>query len=1065
MVRRKNLKSLLTPTIITDRDKTMIQRIITWSLNNPVRVLICSVILFLWGLYAIAYTPIDAIPDLSDVQVIIKTPYSGRSPKVIEEQITYPLTTAMMSVPGAKVVRGYSYFGDSFVYILFEPGTDLYWARSRVLEYLNQAISKLPSGVKPELGPDATGVGWVYEYALVDRTGKHDIAQLRSLQDWFLKFELRFVPGVAEVATIGGMVKEYQIILDPTILKGLELSLNTIVDRIKSSNNAGGGSVLELAESEYILRTNGFLTSLKDVEYIPISQSKDGTPIFLKDIARIQLGPELRRGIAELNGEGAVVGGVIVMRSGKNPLQTIEGVKSKLEDLKSGLPKGVEIIPTYDRSAVIERAIHNLFVKLGEESLAVALVCLAFLLHLRSALVVIIPLPLGILAAFLVMYYQGVTANIMSLGGIAIAIGAMVDVAVVLVENSHKQLEHWHKEHPGVQPTHLEYLELLRQGTTQVGPPLFFSLLIITISFLPIFALQGQEGLLFSPLAYTKTYAMAAAAGLSVTLVPALMILFLQKDLPREETNPINRWLISLYHKAITPVLNFPKITISLAGVLLVMTLYPLLRIGSEFMPPLQEGDLLYMPSTFPNISIGKATQVLQQTDKLINQFPEVKNVFGKMGRADTATDPAPLEMLETTIQLKDQNQWRPGMTPEKLIQELDEKVKLPGLTNLWVQPIRNRIEMLSTGIKGTLGLKISGPDLKVIESLGRNIENLLNKLPGTRSVYAERLEGGRYLDISIDRRLAARYGLTIDDIQMAINSAIGGEPITQSVEGLERYPVNIRFPLDWRDSIEKIRQFPIMTPTKALVSLESVAKIELAPGPTMLRLENARPTGLVYIDVQNTDIGSYVSQAKDLLQDQLKLPPGYSVTWSGQYEAMKRANERMLFIVPLTLVSISFLLYAIFRRWLEPFLILISLPFALIGGFWLVYGLGFNLSVAVDVGFIALAGIAAEFGVVLLLYLKMALKHRQDMNQLNTLEDLRQAIIEGAVMRVRPKSMTVAIILAGLFPILIGQGTGSDVMKRIAAPMLGGMITAPLLSMFVIPALYYLWYSRKFRE
>ncbi|MCE2951983.1 MAG: CusA/CzcA family heavy metal efflux RND transporter [Alphaproteobacteria bacterium] len=884
------------------------------------------------------------------------------------------------------------------------------------------------------------------------------MSQLRSLQDWFLKFELRTIPGVAEVATIGGMVKEYQIILNPYTIRALGLSINELVEKVKGANMTGGGSVLELAESEYILRTDGFIRSLADVEQVPVGLSKNGTPVLLKDIATVQLGPQQRRGIAELNGQGEVVGGIIVMRSGKNALETIQAVKNKLNDLKKGLPEGVEIITTYDRSGVIERSIKNLFQKLFEECLIVALVCLAFLLHLRSAFVVILTLPLGILTAFIVMYYQGITANIMSLGGIAIAIGAMVDVAIVMVENIHKHLESWHHKNPKKKLTSANHLNIVREAAIQVGSPLFFSLLIITISFLPIFALQGQEGLLFSPLAFTKTYAMAAAAGLSITLVPALIVFLIKGDLPSEEKNPLNRYLISFYHKAIQPVLEFPKTTLVTALILLCMTFYPLVKIGSEFMPPLQEGDLLYMPSTFPSISIGKASQLLQQTDKMIAKVPEVKSVFGKMGRAETSTDPAPLEMLETTIQLKDPSEWRSGMTLDKLIAELDEKVKVPGLVNLWVQPIRNRIEMLSTGIKGALGLKITGQELKTINSISQEIESLLRTLPSTSSVYAERLQGGRYIDISIKRAQAARYGLNVSDIQDVINVAIGGETITESVEGVERYPINLRYPLDWRDSIEKIRQFPILTPTKALIPLEAVTNIRLVDGPTMLRLENARPSGWVYIDVQNQDIGSYIREAQGFLHTHLKLPTGYSLTWAGQYESMQRANQRMLMIVPLTLLSILFLLYAIFRRWVEPLLIMITLPFAVIGGFWFVYLLGYHLSVAVDVGFIALSGIAAEFGVVLLIYLNMAIKHYEEQGKLKSDKDLKHAIIEGAVMRVRPKSMTVAIILAGLFPIMIGYGTGSDVMKRIAAPMLGGMITAPLFSMFVVPAVYLIW-------
>lgn len=1036
----------------------MISQIIDWSLRFRHLILLGASIILLWGAYVLKQTPVDAIPDLSDIQVIIKTDYPGRAPKVVEEQVTYPLTTSMMAVPGAKEVRGYSSFGNSLVYVLFEAGTDLYWARSRVLEYLNQAISKLPSNVRPELGPDATGVGWIYEYALVDRTGKRDLSQLRSLQDWLLKYELRTVPGVAEVATLGGMVKQYQIILDPYTLRALHLSVGEVIERVKKANSSGGGSILELAEAEYMLQAEGYLKSLQDIKQIPISANKNGTPILLKEVAKIQLGPQLRRGLAELNGQGEVVGGIIVMRSGKNALETIEGVKQKLESLKKSLPDGVEIIPTYDRSKIIKNAINNLFEKLIEESIVVALVCLIFLFHLRSAFVVILTLPLGILSAFLVMYYQGINANIMSLGGIAIAIGAMVDVAIVMVENVHKHMEAWRHQHPGKEATLPQHITLVKEAACEVGPPLFFSLLIITISFLPVFTLQGQEGLLFSPLALTKTYAMAAAAGLSITLVPALIVYLIRGKLPSEDKNPINRVLMRLYLRTIKPVLQFPKTTLLTSFILLALTAYPIARLGTEFMPPLQEGDLLYMPSAFPSLSVGKATQILQQTDKLIAQIPEVETVFGKMGRAETATDPAPLEMVETTIQLKDPSQWRKGMTMDKIIAELDQAVKVPGLVNLWVQPIRNRIDMLSTGIKGSLGLKIAGADLKVIESLGQKVEKLLKEVSGTGSIYAERLQGGRYIDVSINRALAARYGLNISDIQDVINTAIGGETISETVEGIERYPINIRFPLDWRDSLPKLKEFPILTPTQAFIPLGSIADIRFIEGPAMLRLENARPSGWVFIDVRDRDLSSYVKEAQNLVKERLSLPAGYSLTWAGQYESIQRAQQSILMIVPLTLISILFLLYAIFRRWSEPLLIMGTLPFALIGGLWLVYILGYHLSVTVNVGFIALAGVAAEFGVVLLIYLNMSIKKFEEEGKLITLQGLQDAIVEGAVMRVRPKSMTVAIILVGLSPIMFGSGTGSDVMKRIAAPMLGGMITAPILSMFVVPAFYLLW-------
>lgn len=1036
----------------------MINSIIKWSLNNRILVLLAALTMIVAGIYAAKHMPIDAIPDLSDIQVIVKVSYPGRAPKVIEDQITYPLTTTMMSVPGAKVVRGYSFFGDAYVYILFDEGTDLYWARSRVLEYLNQAIGKLPSGVKLELGPDATGVGWIYEYALVDKTGRHDLAQLRSLQDWFLKYELRAIPGVAEVATIGGMVKQYQIIIDPNKLRAFKIPLNKIAEAVRNANQTSGGSVLELGEAEYMIRANGYLQSIQDIENISVGLGNNGIPILLKNVAHIQLGPEIRRGIAELNGQGEVVGGVVVMRYGKNAQEVIKLVKDKLATLQKSLPQGVEIIPTYDRSGVIERSIATLKDKLLEESIVVALVCLLFLFHMRSAFVAIIALPIGILMALTIMRAQGINANIMSLGGIAIAIGAMVDAAIVMIENAHKHLEHYQKKFPKKILSLKERLEMIIKATTEVGPALFFSLIIITLSFIPVFTLQAQEGKLFAPLAFTKTYAMAAASGLSITLIPVLMLYLIKGRIYPEKQNPINRHLMNFYKPWLQKALENPKLVLGIALGFLLITSIPLWRLGSEFMPPLNEGDLLYMPTALPGLSAGKAAQILQQTDKLIATVPEVKTVFGKVGRAETATDPAPIEMLETTIQLKPQAEWRPGMTIEKIIRDLDEVVKLPGLVNVWVQPIRNRIDMLATGIKSPVGIKVTGPDLSVLGAISEQVEALIKTIPGTTSVYAERPLGGRYIDVDINRLAIARYGLNISDIQEMISMAIGGDNISETVEGLERYPINMRFARDWRNSLQKLRDAPILTPQGATIPLASVAEIKVADGPTMLKSENARLSNWIYVDIAGKDLGSYVKQAKKLVAAKIQLPAGYSIGWSGQYEYLERAAARMHVVIPITLAIILFLLYLTFGSVTEALLIMLTLPFALIGGFWLTYLLGFNLSIAVAIGFIALAGVAAEFGVVMLVYLDNAVNRYQVANQLNSIADLKQAIIEGAVQRLRPKTMTIAVIIAGLIPIMIGSGTGSEVMRRIAAPMIGGMITAPLLSLFIVPVIYYLW-------
>jgi Cu(I)/Ag(I) efflux system membrane protein CusA/SilA len=1040
----------------------MIARLIRWSLESRFLVLLATVFVLAWGVWALQRTPVDALPDLSDVQVIIRTQYPGQAPRIVENQVTYPLTTTMLSVPGAKTVRGYSFFGDSFVYVLFEDGTDLYWARSRVLEYLSQIQEQLPRAARPALGPDATGVGWIYEYALVDRTGRHDISQLRAIQDWFLKYELKAVPNVAEVATLGGTVRQYQVVLRPDRLRAFGITHAEVIDAIQAANQEAGGSVLELAEAEYMVRATGYLRDLNDFREIPLRTSVDGIPVQLKDVAWLQLGPELRRGIAELNGEGEVTGGIIVMRSGKNALETIEAVRSKLEKLRGSLPEGVEIVETYDRSELIQRSVRNLTQKLIEEFIVVALVCLAFLFHLRSSFVAIVSLPLGVLAAFIVMYYQGVNANIMSLGGIAIAIGAMVDAAVVMIENAHKHIERWREEHPDRQPTSAEHWKLIGDASIEVGPALFFSLLIITLSFIPIFTLEAQEGRLFSPLAYTKTYAMAAAAGLAVTVVPVLMGYLIRGKIPSENRNPINRFLIRVYQPVLDRVLEWPRATIVIGVVLLALTAVPILRLGGEFMPPLDEGDVLYMPSALPGISAGKVAQLLQQTDRLIKTVPEVATVFGKVGRAETATDPAPLEMFETTIQFKPKDQWREGMTTDKLIEEMDRLVRVPGLSNIWIPPIRNRIDMLATGIKSPVGIKVAGTDLTVIDRVAREIEQAVKDVPGVTSALAERLSGGRYVEVDIDRRAAARYGLNIEDVQSIVTSAIGGETIGETIEGLQRFPISVRYPRELRDSLSDLRALPIVTRSGAQITLGTVANLRVTDGPPMLRSENARLSGWIYVDLRGRDLQSAVQDMQRVVAREVKLPPGYSISWSGQFEYLERAKAKLRVVVPFTLLIVFVLLYLAFRRFDEAALIMAALPFALIGGFWFIYLLGHEVSVATAVGFIALAGVAAEFGVIMLLYLKHAWEARLATGQAPTRESLMDAIREGAVQRVRPKAMTVSVIIAGLVPIMWSHGTGSEVMQRIAAPMVGGMISAPLLSMLVIPAAYLLIRGRR---
>jgi Cu(I)/Ag(I) efflux system membrane protein CusA/SilA len=1033
----------------------MIASIIRWSVSNRFFVLLATAILVGAGLFSLKNTPVDALPDLSDVQVIIKTTYPGQAPQVVEDQVTYPLTTAMLSVPGAVTVRGYSFFGDSFVYVIFDEDTDLYWARSRVLEYLSQVAPSLPANARPQLGPDATGVGWVYLYALQDKTGKHDISQLRSLQDWFLKYELQTVPGVSEVTALGGMVKQYQVKVNPDKLRAFGIPLSLIQTAIKRGNQEIGASVVEMAEAEYMVRATGYIKNVSDLGNIPLGVNKNGTPLLLKDVAEIGTGPQMRRGVAELNGEGETVGGIIVMRFGENAQKTIDGVKAKLEQLKKGLPEGVEVVTVYDRSGLIERAVENLSFKLLEEFAVVALVCIIFLFHVRSSLVAIFSLPVGILAAFAVMYMQGLNANIMSLGGIAIAIGAMIDGAIVMIENMHKHMER-------TPITRENRWQIVAESASEVGPALFFSLLIITVSFVPVFTLEAQEGRMFSPLAFTKTYAMAASAALAITLVPVLMGYFIRGKVLPEHKNPVNRLLTAGYMPVLKKVLSFPKTTLSLALLVFAVGLWPLDKIGSEFIPPLDEGDLMYMPTTYPGISIGKARELLQQTDKLIRTVPEVKTVFGKVGRAETATDPAPLTMIETFIQLKPKDQWREGVTSESLKKELDALVKLPGVTNAWVMPIKTRIDMLATGIKTPVGIKISGPKLSEIQAIGQQLETILADVPGTASVYSERVAGGRYIKVDIQREKAARYGLNIADVQQVVATAIGGMNVSQSVEGLERYPINIRYPQDYRNSPEQLSLLPIVTPSGQRIPLGDVANVIIEDGPPGIKSENARLNGWSFIDIEGVDIGSYVENAQKVVAEQLKLPAGYAISWSGQYEYMQRAKEKLTYVVPLTLGIIVVLLFMNFRNFVEVGIILGTLPLAMVGSIWLMYIQGFNFSVAVGVGFIALAGVAVEIGVIMLVYLNQSyvqmLEECQEKGSSPDEETLRSAVLHGAGMRIRPVMMTAAAIVAGLLPILYGTGTGSEVMSRIAAPMVGGMVSAVVLTLVVVPAIYYLW-------
>ncbi len=1033
----------------------MIQAIIDASLRNRFLVLIAAVLLVAAGVWAVKHTPLDAIPDLSDAQVIILTEYPGQAPQVVEDQVTYPLTTAMLSVPKARVVRGFSFFDSSFVYVIFEEGTDIYWARSRVLEYLNYVRAQLPAGVSPTLGPDATGVGWVYEYALVDRSGRHDLAKLRSLQDWYLRYQLQTVPGVAEVASIGGYVKQYQVEVDPNALLAYGISLGKVKEAIQRSNQDVGGRLIEMAETEYMVRGLGYIRSIDDLNAVPVGVDDNGVPVRLQDIAHVHLGPELRRGAVELNGEGEVAGGVVVMRYGENAMATIERVRAKLEELKAGLPEGVEIVTVYDRGDLIQRAVDNLNFKLIEESIVVSIICILFLLHARSALVAIVSLPLGILAAFLVMKWQGINANIMSLGGIAIAIGAMVDGAIVMIENAHKRLEHAVADQGRALLAH-ERWEAIAQASKEVGPALFFSLLIITVSFLPVFTLQAQEGRLFAPLAYTKTYAMAAAAILAITLVPVLMGYFIRGRILPEARNPINRMLRALHAPLLHQAIRWRGWTLLLAAALLALTVLPVAKLGSEFMPPLDEGDILYMPTTYPGISITKAKELMQQTDRILAGFPEVATVFGKTGRAETATDPAPLSMLETTIRLKPREQWPdPEKTTRELMDEMDAAIRFPGLANAWTMPIKTRIDMLSTGIKTPIGIKVSGPDLAVLQQISEDIERALKALPETLSAFGDRAVGGSYLDFVIDRHAAARYGLTVGDVQDVIQTAIGGMNVTQAVEGLERYPVNLRYPRELRDNLEQLKRVLISTPTGSQIPLSLVAELKLARGAPEIKTEGSRPNAWVYVDITSSDIGGYVEQARQAVADQVKIPPGYSLVWSGQFEYMERAKARLMIVVPLTLLIIFLLLYLNFRNISAPLVVMCSIPFALIGGIWLVYWLGYNLSVAVAVGFIALAGVAAEIGVLVLTFIDHEVARLRRQHARLSAEQIRLAVHTGTAERVRPIAMTATAIIAGLLPIMWGGGTGSEVMQRIAAPMVGGMVSTTLLCLLVLPVIY----------
>jgi len=1035
----------------------MLAAIIQWSIDKRFLLLLLALLISICGSYALKTLPIDAIPDLSDVQVIIRTHYPGQVPQIVEDQITYPISTAMLSVPGAKEVRGYSFFGDSYIFVIFADNTDLYWARSRVQEYLSQLTEQLPKNISPQLGPDATGVGWIYEYALVDHTHSHDLSELRSIQDWYLKYELQSVPGVAEIATLGGMVKQYQVEIDPDKLRGYYLTLANVRRALEDSNQDISGSVLEQAESEYLIRFKGYIKGIRDIGLTSVPTLKRRlsiSSVLIDDIARsIHLGPASRRGIADLNGEGEVVGGIVVMRTGENALKTIEAVQNKLKTLKKGLPKGVELIETYNRANLIHNSIKTLTHQLIEEFFIVVFICALFLYHLRSSLVILFSLPIGILAAFIVMRLQGVNANIMSLGGIAIAIGAMVDASVVILENTHKHIER-------MQLTGTTRLQAIHNASKEVGPPLFFSLLIITLSFLPIFALKGQEAKLFTPLAYTKTYAMATAAIISITLVPALIAYLVKGNIHKETDNPINRFFSSLYHPVINKALHAPGIIIISVAFLVISSLWPLSRLGSEFMPEINEGDILYMPTTLPSISIDKAREILQQTDRLIKTVPEVELVFGKMGRTNSATDPAPLNMMETLIKLKPEEQWRTGMTLNKIKKLLDNRVRIPGIGNAWLMPIQARISMQSTGINTPIGIKINGPDLNTLQTLGQQVEAILQTIEGTQTVYSERSSGARYINVDFDRYALAHFGLSIAEVEEAANIAIGGIDVTYTVEKNERYPINLRYPQSLRDSIPKLKELPIVATEDTYIQLQDIAEIQIVNGPPVIRSENARMTNWIYITTHNTDLGSYIKTAQQALHQQLQLPTGYTLEWSGQYNDMLHAENSMFFIIPITLLITFILIYISLQDIMESLIVMIAVPLALVGSIWFLWLLDYSLSIAVIVGSIALTGVAAEFGIIMIIYLREAVTHASP----TTNSQLMTAVMEGATQRLRPKIMTASVIIIGLLPILVGTGSGSETMKRIAAPMIGGMLTAPVVSMILIPVLFFLWHRKKLK-
>ena len=1031
----------------------MIDKIIEWSAKNRFMVMLCTVAAITSGIWALKNTPLDAIPDLSDVQVIVFTEWQGRSPDLVEDQVTYPIVTSLLAAPQVKVVRGYSFFGLSFVYVIFKDGTDIYWARSRVMEYMQSVSGNLPAGVSPVLGPDATGVGWAFQYVLIDKTGRHDLAELRSLQDWHVRYWVESVPGVAEAASVGGYVKQYQVDIDPNKLVSYNIPLQKVIEAIRRSNNDVGGRVVEYSGREYMVRGLGYIRNVADIRNVPLAVSENGTPVYVRDVANVHLGPDIRRGMADFNGEGEVVGGIVVVRYGENTLAVIKRVKEKLEEIRNSLPEGVEIIPVYDRSDLIERSVRNLKEKLLEESLIVSLVCIVFLFHLRSALVAILMLPVAILMALLGMHFVGINSNIMSLGGIAIAIGTMIDSAIIMIENAHKKLEHWEKEgRKG------DRSQVLIDAAKEVGRPLFFSLLIIAVSFLPVFSLEAQEGRLFKPLAYTKTFAMLAASILSVFLVPTLMLLLIRGKIAPAAKNPINRFLIWIYQPFVHLALRFRKTVLVLAVLAIVSTVPVFYQLGSEFMPPLYEGSLLFMPTGLPGMSIDSAGKAMQLQDKILKSFPEVDTVFGKAGRARTATDPAPLAMIETTITLKPEDQWREGMTPDKLIAEMDQALRMPGISNSWTMPIKARIDMLTTGIRTPIGIKVFGPDLNVIERIGGQLESALRNVPGTRNIFSERVVGGYFMDFTVNREAAARYGLTVGDVEDVIESAIGGKNITTTIEGRERYPVNVRYKREFRAEPEQLRRVLVATPTGVQVPLAQLADLKLTRGPPVIKSEAAEPVGYVYVDVAGRDLGGYVNEARKVVEEKVTIPNGYHLVWSGQYEYMQRAQKRLMYVVPLTLFIVFVLLYLSTRSIAKVFIVLLAVPFSLIGAVWILHMLDYNLSVAVWVGIIALLGVDAETGVIMLLYLDHAYDRMKRSGRMRSLEDLKEAVIEGAVLRVRPKMMTVMAIVMGLLPIMWSTGAGSDVMKRIAAPMIGGIMTSFVMELLVYPVVFTLW-------